>query len=384
MFSSNFTQSLPSRGNQDDGYPPSQEQVPLTSETMAPEPTPPIVTSDLLPPSKHGPESPTPGSNGHSGAGAKPPRPRAEVPQSASAAPTPWTSRIEVVLNISPFKKFSGHQAFSEADLEEDGLTAPADPAPRKRRRAPPIPSASGGRSSVTKAASIKRPRGRTKGRRPGMPSLKTGLPTASAVNYLDAHGNPTRAAKPDATPKSRGPKRRGRPPRPPPPTARIVWETMTPPKYVPFPCEWENCRAELQNAQTLRKHIRVVHGQRAPLVCRWAKCAQAGQPPVFSQDFEFQAHVDKAHLEPCLWHVGEGQSNSSCVVKKAASAQQDEIPDYLLGPDGGQVTPSVRDQAVEDALTYRDNRRRLRRILFQRDANAPSEEDEAGEPGSS
>lgn len=373
--------------------PPSKEQAPLASNSPAPpnltsdtknlEPTPPVVTSDILPSSIPRSGSPRPGSNGHFLAGRldqqppNPPRPHAEPPQSASLAPTPRTSRLEVVLNLSPFKKFSGHQAFDEADLEDDELMT-ADLTPRKRQRAPPISSASRQVAPVTTAsvpAAIKRPRGRPKGWRPGMPSTKTGLPTASSVN-------PTSAAKPGSAPKSTGQKRRGRPPRPPSPTARNVWETMTPPKYIPFQCEWENCRAELQNVKTLRKHIRVVHGNLAPLVCRWAKCAKTGQPPVFTQDSEFQDHVDSAHLVPCLWHCGDGHSNNKCVIKKTSGQGQDKIQDYLLGPEGGQVTPSVRDQAVEDALKYRDNRRRLKRTLFQRDANALSEEDEAEESG--
>lgn len=404
MLPSSFAQSVPSQGIQDVRYPPSTEQAPIALNSPAPpnlpsgiqnhEPAPPIITSDILQPSKTRFESPRPGTNGYAAASglnqraAKPLGRHADSRPSASPAQTPRSSRLEVVLNLSPFKKFSGHQAFDEADLEDDELAA-SDTNLKNRRRAPQVSSTSRHAVPVTKStgpSAIKRPRGRPKGWRPGMPSTKTGLPTASAVKYADADGNPVRVPNPSSIPKSTGQKRRGRPPRPPSPTARNIWDTMAPPKYVPFQCEWGNCRAELQNIQTLRKHLRVVHGTSDPLVCRWAKCGKADQPPIFAQNSEFQNHVDKVHLMPYVWHCGEGQSNSRCVImKKSTDLGQDEIPGYLFGPDGEQVTPSVRNQALEDALTYRENRRRLKRLLFQRDANAPSEEeDEAGELESS
>lgn len=401
MPPSNVAEGVPSQGVQHDKYPPPNQPVPIASNLPAPpnlgsaiqhhEPIPPVITSDILQPSHSHFKRPRPGTSGHAAAASGLDRraaisigPQTESRQSASPAQTPRSSRLEVVLKLSPFKKFSGHQAFDEAALENNELAA-SDFNLKTHRRAPQVSSSSRHAVPVAKTTApsvIKRPRGRPKGWRPGMPSLKTGLPTASAVKYVDANGNSARVPKPSSVSKSTGQKRRGRPPRPPSPTARNIWDTMAPPKYVPFQCEWGNCHAELQNIKTLRKHLRVVHGDSDSLVCRWAKCGKADQPPIFAQDSEFHTHVDKMHLMPYVWHCGEGQSNSRCVIKKKPTDPgQDEIPAYLLGPDGEQVTPSVRDQALEDALTYRENRQRLRRILFQRDANAPSEEeDEAGE----
>lgn len=391
MWSSNFIQGLPSRGNQDDGHSTSAAPPDRTSENQDLEHTPPIVTSDILHPSRSLVESPRLSTNGHlmadrlSQQALKLTRPQAESQQSASPAPTPRSSRLEVVLNLSPYKKFSGHQAYDEVDLEDDELVA-SDLTSRKRPRISQTSSVPRHAAPVTKASAppgIKRPRGRPKGWKPGMPSTKTGLPTASSHKYLDADGNPIVAIKSVSVPKDTGVKRRGRPPRPPSPTARNIWDTMTPPKYLRFQCEWDKCCAELQNAKTLRKHIRVVHGLSAPLMCRWAKCGKANQPLIFTQESDFQKHVDTVHMMPYVWLCGDGPSNSRCVVSKKRDRSQDEIPEYLLGPDGEQVTPSVRDQVKEDALTYRENRRRLKRILFQRDANAPSEEEENdGEAG--
>lgn len=313
-----------------------------------------------------------------------------------SASGTPRVSRLEVVLNVSPVKTQQGHQLWSEADLDdiEDELGAapppPATQGPKKRGRRPgPRPAAVTATSPAP--ATTKRPRGRPKGWRPGMPSTKTGRPTASAHRYLDQDGNPIpRASATPSAVKSTGdgPKRRGRPPRPPSPTPRGVWETMEPPRYVPFLCEWAGCRAELQNIDTLRRHLGKVHGVGAgALVCQWGHCARRGEEQDevrFGDYYEVLAHVDERHLVPFAWHVGDGHRNEQRLAKKPVAAEEDVVPKYLLGPTGMQVTPWVKEQKVEDLVTWRENRRRLRAILLQRDANAPLEEDpeEHGEHG--
>ncbi|KAK7723739.1 hypothetical protein SLS64_000068 [Diaporthe eres] len=203
------------------------------------------------------------------------------------------------------------------------------------------------------------------KGWRPGMPSYKTGLPTAR------------RSAGPG--PRSTGQKRRGRPPRQPSPTPREVYERQAAPRYVPFLCEWPGCKAELQNLARLRKHIHVVHGQMGPLLCRWANCNDRTQ--VFAQEFEFRDHVDEEHLLPFVWHIGDGQRNERPITE--ADETSEKLPAYLLGPDGKQVTPWVKDQEIQDFLTLRENRRRLKHILMQRDANAPSEDEDEIEDSS-
>lgn len=292
-------------------------------------------------------------------------------PRSPGSAPSPGRSRIEVVLNVAPFRPVLGQVPFYEADDLEDGPVT-SDVAPKKKRGPKPKTHSATPSATVTPAGPSttgKRPRGRPKGWRPGMPSTKTGLLTASAYKYLDKDG---KARVPAPPPKSTGAKRRGRPPRGPSPTPRVVWEKLVePPKYVRFLCEWPSCKAELQNIETLRKHIRLVHGRADPLVCKWAGCD--GRSPEFTQDYEFHDHVDEEHLVPFVWHVGDGQRNEGLMVRSDKAS--DEVPSYLFGMDGEQVTPSVEDQELEDFLTWRDNRRRLRRILMQRDANAPLEE---------
>ncbi|KAI3392495.1 hypothetical protein diail_5630 [Diaporthe ilicicola] len=281
-------------------------------------------------------------------------------PQPASGlASTPGRPRIEVVLDTSPHMSSPQRGLyFGEADLEHEPVTSDLT-----RQAALPtaeVSTTAEASASVTPGPPTtgRRPRGRPKGWRPGMPSYKT---TASAPK-----------------PKSAGQKRRGRPPRQPSPTPREVWERQAAPRYVPSLCEWAGCKAELQNVARLRKHIHVVHGRADPLLCRWAGCRDRTR--VFAQEFEFQDHVDREHLTPFVWHVGDGQRNE--MPLNTAGEASEKPPAYLLGADGEQVTPWVKDQEVQDFLTWRDNRRRLKNILMQRDANAPSEDEDEDELG--
>lgn len=208
--------------------------------------------------------------------------------------------------------------------------------------------------------------RGRPKGWKPGM-------------SYAMMRGNDPqqRRAPRHARPKAPGVARRpGRPPRAPSPTARQVYET-TECSFVVFVCEWEGCKAELHNADTLRRHVRLVHGRGdGERACRWRKC-RAGN---FKDVRSWRSHLEQAHLIPVEWHLGDGPRNTSDAPCKVPDALRGEVPDYLLGPDGQQVTPSIRDQQLEDFATWRDNRRRLKELLIQRDNNLPDESSESSD----
>lgn len=80
---------------------------------------------------------------------------------------------------------------------------------------------------------------------------------------------------------------------------------------------------------------------------------------------------MEEAHLVPFAWHVGDGPQNSS----EAGVQRKDDIPDYLLDDNGQQVTPSIKDQEIEDAVTYQINRRRLKELITRRDENLPSDD---------
>lgn len=323
--------------------------------------------------------------------------------QQIAGSSTPGRSRLEVVLNVSPYKPLPGKTSlWTEEDLNDHAspqpVTTSAPESSSRKRKAPYTTATSSSTLQVNDnnnpttmpaQGTAKRTRGRPKGWRPGMPSTKTGLPTASASRYLDKDGNPIAPAPSSAGPKSNttGPKRRGRPPRAPSPTPRELWERLKPPQYVPFLCEWKGCKAELQNMETLRRHVRKVHGfglHNGGLRCRWGACGlqEQGQEQLFITPEALHEHMEEEHLVPFVWHVGDGVRNQKLILSSELSTEDDEkAPAYLLGPDGEQVTPWVKGQEVEDFLTWRANRNRLKQILLQRDQNAPFEEEEEEQP---
>ncbi|KAK3943444.1 hypothetical protein QBC46DRAFT_377049 [Diplogelasinospora grovesii] len=163
-------------------------------------------------------------------------------------------------------------------------------------------------------------------------------------------------------------------------PTPRQIYLKLTP-KYVPFICEWEGCLAELQNLETLRKHVDVVHGREsAERTCRWATCADPGQPPYrFKTAQEFERHIEQKHMAPIAYYVGDGPKNSSHHQPVAGAGcmrgDADPLPAYLFDKDGvNQVTPSIKDQRYEDEEERKKRRLRLHRVVMQRDSNAPEE----------
>lgn len=345
----------------------------ITSDVKAQEPPLVTVTSDLP---EHG-GSPSP----------RPTKRALHTSPRAAGSTTPRRPRLEVVLNVSPYKPLPGQSLWAEADLDddEDELVAPDVEPSRQNDAAHTFAGSSHHKAERPPAPTQitgKRPRGRPKGWRPGMPSTKTGLPTASVLKYLDKNGNRVMPPHSSVAPKNTGQKRRGRPPRAPSPTPRELWERLEPPRYVPFICEWKGCKAELQNMETMRRHVRKLHGLRTGndgLVCRWGRCGrqEQGQQQIFTAE-GFHEHMEERHLVPLVWHVGDGVRNEKLIsAGELPTENGDKAPAYLLGPDGEQVTPWVKGQEVEDFLTWRDNRNRLKQILLQRDQNAPLEEDE-------
>lgn len=118
-------------------------------------------------------------------------------------------------------------------------------------------------------------------------------------------------------------PKRHRRPAR-----GAISQVVASPIKFHPYICEWLDCKAELQNLETLRKHLVVVHGKKLPsgtIVCQWAKCGSIenvwnpltlkAQKEYNHPDFDdldsFKDHVEKAHLNAIAWHMGDGPKGS-------------------------------------------------------------------------
>ncbi|KAG6116580.1 hypothetical protein E4U14_008533 [Claviceps sp. LM454 group G7] len=172
------------------------------------------------------------------------------------------------------------------------------------------------------------------------------------------------------------------RPPKPPSPSPQELYHNAST-HFLIFLCEWAGCKAELHNLDTLRRHVHIVHGRhrdKIPCVCRWGSCEENS----FSNAQDWRAHLERAHLAPFQWHVGDGPRNTSDGLSLSEGEGLCALPDYLRGPDGEQVTPSIRDQELEDYVTWRMNRRRLKDMLLQRDRNAPGSSEEESEDSES
>jgi hypothetical protein len=150
--------------------------------------------------------------------------------------------------------------------------------------------------------------------------------------------------------------------------------------EYIDFLCEWTGCKAELQNLETLRRHVHIVHARPQDperRQCRWGKCGQASAPTSgFMNEAGLDEHLEEAHLVPLGWHVGDGPTNTS---DKPTQLSEDDIPDYLKDENGNQVTPSIQDQEIEDLATWRSKRRKLKELLMRRDMNLPTDESSEG-----
>ncbi|KAI1418280.1 hypothetical protein F5Y13DRAFT_151017 [Hypoxylon sp. FL1857] len=213
--------------------------------------------------------------------------------------------------------------------------------------------------------------RGRPKGWRPGI-----GYTNATEGSKANTKPKETREPKKDQTGEQ---KRRGRPPRALPPSARERFLRSNA-KYLPFLCEWKlpsgrSCPAELQNMKTLRKHVFLVHGEdeEPPLICRWGKCAGRNTPIEFVGQTEFEEHMEKEHFRSFVWHMGDGCNNDGISTLKRDA---DGLPKYLFDEHGNQVTPSIRDQEFEDEQQYKERKRKVRRLLLLSNENAPTDEE--------
>jgi hypothetical protein len=163
-------------------------------------------------------------------------------------------------------------------------------------------------------------------------------------------------------------------------------------PKFIPFLCEWRDCKAELHNLETLRRHIYSVHNKVQPsgaIACQWSKCGLTCQvhdkstpnstpePKFVQEDHEFAGmqkfkdHMEKAHLIPFAWHMGDGPRGSTLGTFPSTNhkklytniitdGSESDASTYLSDAAGNQITPSIASQVVEGGNAKINNARRL------------------------
>ncbi|OBT79073.1 hypothetical protein VF21_02454 [Pseudogymnoascus sp. 05NY08] len=219
----------------------------------------------------------------------------------------------------------------------EDIPTEPAAPAPKRRGRPPRDPNA-------VKPTPAKRVLTRTR-RTPNGPAA-------------DAEDDELELPPP---------KRRGRPPAKAK-TPEVPYSRLGQPTYIPFLCEWKGCKAELMNLETLRKHVYIVHGKAirvkefVPKSCLWGKCGKKteerdgdgdeemggvkDQEEVFGDMEAFKAHMEKAHIVPMAWHMGDGPRGTT------TDGNESDHTSYLNSPlTGRPITPSIANQTVTTSI---------------------------------
>ncbi|KAF4948391.1 hypothetical protein FGADI_9703 [Fusarium gaditjirri] len=275
-------------------------------------------------------------------------------------------SSLAVVLTRSP----AHLEAYREVSIDEaDGFDAlvASDLTPQGGPKSlfkavNALKTLSPGGSSDATSTTPARGRGRPK----GSTNKSKGLPTAAGARQA-------RQAATKPRPHPNGfPKRRGRPPKQPSPPPETIYYQVDAPIF-PFLCEWRDCKAELHNLETLRRHVYIVHGD--DINCLWGECGGLEKPYEFETDEVFKEHVEEAHLVPLSWHCGDGFNNN--VGERSLPNTAEDVPDYLKDEHGNQVTPSIRDQQEEDLFTWRKNRRKLKELLIRMNDNLPDESDE-------
>ncbi|KAL2135224.1 hypothetical protein VTI74DRAFT_9316 [Chaetomium olivicolor] len=338
---------------------------------------------------------PQPGSYRHGDQGRYPEPGTEATPRSRLPFPGVAALSREVVLHPSlkrdaytPLGDYVDETTLVSSDL----MPRPKSPHPEAPAAKPPVlpppenkqpPAAASPLPPVTPQP---KKRGRPFGWRLGAGSysaMRSGLPPGTVLA--------TPKPKPKKPATDQKPRRRSRRPAP---TARQIYLKLNP-HFITFRCEWENCPAELQNLETLRKHLLVVHGRpskssKTPeaesITCKWHSC----RTPNLASASSFASHVETVHLPSFLWHVGDGPRNSTptpaLTVPSAtpttapipknphSSPKETPLPSYLFNAAGEQVTPSIRDQQLESEDDRKKRQARLNRVIWQRDQNAPEE----------
>lgn len=95
-------------------------------------------------------------------------------------------------------------------------------------------------------------------------------------------------------------------------------------PQYQSFKCKWQNCKAELHNLETLKKHVFKLHKKetlRNTLECLWDDCGkevasfdpmtnvslERHTPHAFGAENAWREHIQQTHFDPLAWEQGDG-----------------------------------------------------------------------------
>ena len=142
------------------------------------------------------------------------------------------------------------------------------------------------------------------------------------------------------------------------------------------FECLWDGCHSQLHNLETLKKHIRKIHGKQdasGSWKCTWSDCGKSAKKPskesgqvenhwlARHQFGDFKAwdyHVQSTHIGPVAWKYGDGPAGGFMSGKSSRFVHCSETstfwltdPDatgtdsdaYLSDTKGRRVTPRIQ-----------------------------------------
>ena len=254
-----------------------------------------------------------------------------EPPRVDSLSPQPTKPSLSVVLNPLTPATFYGRleisrspsQSLDESRSSSDALS-PAQSYKARRGRPPK------GSSFVIEIPSVTpKKRGRPFAKPQRDPSTdpnhkKRGRPFATAESASKAAAKATARAAAASDSGDSLAKKRGRP-------FKIRTQRSIPvpePIYIPFICEWRGCLAELHNLETLEAHIFNVHNKKQPSggrLCLWGKCGLRNEASAEATEIQFhdeqneiktktewKTHINRRHLIPFAWHMGDGPKGTS------------------------------------------------------------------------
>ncbi|KAJ4296589.1 hypothetical protein N0V90_006636 [Kalmusia sp. IMI 367209] len=121
--------------------------------------------------------------------------------------------------------------------------------------------------------------------------------------------------------------------------------------RYQSFKCKWQDCKADLHNLDTLKKHVVKVHQNSSShgfIECHWADCGTevTNQDALtdmriarhdlksFTTEAKWKQHLEQSHFGPLSWKLGDGPASG---VSDATDSEA-----YLSDAQGRRVTPKV------------------------------------------
>jgi hypothetical protein len=165
-------------------------------------------------------------------------------------------------------------------------------------------------------------------------------------------------------------------------------------PKFIPFLCEWKNCKAELHNLDTLRRHIFTVHNKNQSsreVLCQWAKCGShdvvrdkitlaktmVHKPYDFNSIESWKDHTERNHLIPLAWHMGDGPRGSTLgrfnpeqhryfFSLTIVDGNESDGTAYGSDKSNQQITPSIDGQVEETESAKVSNTRQSSQLSSQ------------------